>query len=276
MLYNHKSEVITVPDVFAKFIRTDEIVFKYAKGMRDIFGKEIHNYHEIFLFLHGDAEFLCDEGRRYLEPYTVVVIPKGSFHQFTVYGAEADYHRMVLNFDAVSGFEDILPRVFKKVAVFQDDMICTIFSKLRALTEKPLTAEENALLLKAYLAEIAVCICNTDPIPRGEYRLPSPTTKSAIDYINGNLKKELTVQMIAAALHISPSYLAHGFQKDMRISLHRYLVQKRLVLANRMILNGRRPTEVAPQCGFRDYSAFYRQYKKMFGMAPSDTTAPHR
>ena len=31
-------------DIFAKYIRTDELVFKYAKGMRDIIGKEIHTY----------------------------------------------------------------------------------------------------------------------------------------------------------------------------------------------------------------------------------------
>ena len=39
---------------FEKIIKNDEIKFKYAKGMRDIIGKEIHIYNEIFFFLEGE------------------------------------------------------------------------------------------------------------------------------------------------------------------------------------------------------------------------------
>ena len=43
-------------NVFAEFIHTKSAMFKHAKGMRDIFGLEFHPFHEIFLFIDGDAD----------------------------------------------------------------------------------------------------------------------------------------------------------------------------------------------------------------------------
>lgn len=258
-------------EVFAKFLRSEEIVLKYAKGMRDIFGKEIHSYHEIFFFLGGDAEFSSDEGKFRLEPDTAVVIPKGTFHQFTVYGAEEDYHRLVLSFDGVSGLDELFPSALEKIQIIQDDTVRGLFSELRYLAEHPLTQAENVVLLKAFLAQITVRVCHAEPVSREGYRSLKPLTQSAISYINRNIKTEMTVKEIADVLHVSPSYLAHNFQKDMRISLHRYILQKRLMLANRMIGSGTPSMQAAMECGFHEYSGFYRQYKKMFDVPPSGT-----
>ena len=61
---------------FARVIVTRDIRFKHAKGMRDIYGKELHVYHEIFFFIAGDAEFVSELGTRKLSPFTTVIIPK--------------------------------------------------------------------------------------------------------------------------------------------------------------------------------------------------------
>ena len=42
------------------------------------------------------------------------------------------------------------------------------------------------------------------------------------------------------------------------------------VEARRLILAGMPATRAAAECGFRDYSAFYRAYQKQFHHAPSD------
>ena len=88
-------------------------------------------------------------------------------------------------------------------------------------------------------------------------------------YINNNLHKHFTITTLAIEFHISESHLAHVFKKDLHIPIHKYILEKRLILANKRIRNSENATQVAVECGFRDYSGFYKQYKKMFGMSPS-------
>lgn len=76
---------------------------------------------------------------------------------------------------------------------------------------------------------------------------------------------------LSEKMHVSPSYLSHVFEKDLQISLHKYVLEKRLILANKKIKQSVNPTIAASECGFGDYSGFYRQYKKMFGVSPTKT-----
>ncbi len=47
------------------------------------------------------------------------------------------------------------------------------------------------------------------------------------------------------------------------------MLEKRLILANKKIRQSVNPTVAASESGYADYSGFYRQYKKMFGVSPA-------
>lgn len=255
-------------EIFAKFIKTHEITFKYAKGMRDIIGKEIHTYHEIFLFLSGDAEFISDLGSVKLDPNTLVIIPKQTFHQFVVTGPESEYRRCVFNFEFVSQLDTIIDKKFQKISILNNKEINAIFYRLQNFCDNSLSKDESDILLKALFAQILVHI-HSDTEYDSRYSDFSDTTRKALDYINRNLNKALTVKHLSEKFHISPSNLEHTFKNDIKIPIHRYILQKRLILANSKITEGKTPTEAAHDCGFNDYSGFYKQYKKMFGTPPS-------
>lgn len=255
-------------ETFAKFLKTKEITFKYAKGMRDIIGKEIHNYHEIFLFMGGDAEFISEDGKVRLSPFTTVIIPKDTFHQFVVTGPEYEYRRCVFNFESVLELDGMINRKLRKIALVRDDGINNIFAKLQNLCRHPLSKDENDILLKSLFAQILVALPSSG-FCASEYSFFNSVTQNALEYINENLGGALSVHILSEKLHISPSHLAHIFKKDMHIPIHRYILQKRLILADRLIEGGKNPTTAAHECGFNDYSGFYRQYKNFFSVSPS-------
>ena len=93
---------------------------------------------------------------------------------------------------------------------------------------------------------------------------------NAVQYINSNIQRKITIDEIARECMISPSALSHIFKKEMNISLHKFIVKKRLVNAYHKIMSGEAATVAAIECGFNDYSGFYKQYKKMFGTSPSE------
>lgn len=96
----------------------------------------------------------------------------------------------------------------------------------------------------------------------------NPVIDKVIRYVNENIGKPLTVQQIAKEMYISESYLAHVFKKNMNIPIYRYILEKRIFLADSKIKANTPVMQAAKECGFQDYSGFYKLYKKTFGSPP--------
>ena len=58
--------------------------------------------------------------------------------------------------------------------------------------------------------------------------------------------------------------------KHLKVSPKQYILSKQLSLAQRELRAGAAPTEIYMNCGFADYSTFFKAYKRTFGHAPSD------
>ena len=58
------------------------------------------------------------------------------------------------------------------------------------------------------------------------------------------------------------------FKEETGYTIHNYVVTKRLMLARDRISAGVPVGEACYACGFRDYSAFARAYKKLFSASP--------
>ena len=92
----------------------------------------------------------------------------------------------------------------------------------------------------------------------------------AIAYINENLTTIRGIEEICDSLYISKSHLHHLFIKNIHISPKQYIISKRLMKARRLIRHGKKPTEIYSECGFDDYTTFFRNYTKHFGYSPSE------
>lgn len=256
--------------VFAEYIRTEEILFKHAKGMRDITGLEFHPYHEIFLFMGGDAEFISSAFRVKLQPRTLVIIPKESFHHFVVYGAEEDYHRYVFNFTAVAGLDALIEEKMERLRCFPaSPSLCAMFEKLGRHTADTDTYKQQLLqraLFTEILLEMETAVQNDTDYAHLNIH---PSVADAVKFIQKNISTIARVEDVAKAINISSSYLSHLFRRELHISPHRYILEKKLILANRKIEGGCGAVQAAAECGFANYSGFYKMYKKMFGFPPS-------
>ena len=103
-----------------------------------------------------------------------------------------------------------------------------------------------------------------------DYILSEVSYHSIVEYINENLKNSVSIKKLSEKLNISESALTHTFKKEMGISVHKYIQQKRLVFARKLIEEGKKPTKIYFDLGYSEYSAFYKAYFKMFGHPPSN------
>lgn len=100
---------------------------------------------------------------------------------------------------------------------------------------------------------------------------PTETLENrVIRYINRNLRSNLTTETLCEKFFISKAQLYRIFKKATGTTVSRYVETKRMLSARQMILDNERITRICSECGFRDYSTFYRAYQRYFGHSPRE------
>ncbi|MFC0690982.1 helix-turn-helix domain-containing protein [Paraburkholderia humisilvae] len=129
----------------------------------------------------------------------------------------------------------------------------------------------GATLVAEHLTDLMEII--TDDLTAPKRVLSSDVTLRKVKrFIERNVGNEdLGPDMIASAMGISRRYLTRLFERD-GSSVMRYLLQKRLERAKKMLTGGGdriRVSDVAWQCGFVSAAHFSRAFKKQYGRSPT-------
>lgn len=93
---------------------------------------------------------------------------------------------------------------------------------------------------------------------------------SAVSFINSNLTKDLSLEIIAREARMSKSYFCTIFKKLNGIPVWDYITRKRVELAMSLLQESDMSViEVAESCGFSSISNFNRCFRQVTGTAPS-------
>ena len=93
--------------------------------------------------------------------------------------------------------------------------------------------------------------------------------RPAINYIDANYNKPITLADVAKASHLSISRLAHIFKEQMGITIIDYLTSVRIERAKQLLLaTDQNCTEICFEVGYNNQSYFTRTFKGLVGMAP--------
>jgi AraC-like DNA-binding protein len=79
----------------------------------------------------------------------------------------------------------------------------------------------------------------------------------------------VSLSELAALSGVSRFQLLRGFAREMGITPHAYLVQRRVRLARRLLAAGRTPAQAAAQAGFADQSHMTRAFVRQLGITPA-------
>lgn len=94
----------------------------------------------------------------------------------------------------------------------------------------------------------------------------------SVGYINENYASDISSAQCAKMINLSYSYYAKTFRDVIGKSFTEYLIDLRLAKAHKkLMLNNSSVTEVAISCGYRNMAHFAAEYKKHYGITPSET-----
>ncbi len=92
----------------------------------------------------------------------------------------------------------------------------------------------------------------------------------AIEYINAHLSvNKLSLESIAAELHMSQFYFCRLFKQSMGMTPHQYLIQQRIERAKQLLrLPELTITRISEDCGFANQSHFAKYFRSRTGVSP--------
>jgi YesN/AraC family two-component response regulator len=91
-----------------------------------------------------------------------------------------------------------------------------------------------------------------------------------IRYIHENFTKQITLADIEHRFFVNRYYFSHQFKKITGTTFKDYINRKRITKASELIKLEVKPMRASEMVGFEDYTNFYRSFKKIYGVSPSE------
>ncbi|WP_296971652.1 helix-turn-helix domain-containing protein [Tepidanaerobacter sp. EBM-38] len=109
-----------------------------------------------------------------------------------------------------------------------------------------------------------------EEISQGRRHMNLQVFEEAIEYINDNFDKDITLEDVSGYVHISPYHFSHELKKFTGMNFIEYLTKTRIKEAKKLLLTTDLSIgEISNQVGYDDPSYFGRVFKSMEGMPPS-------
>ncbi len=98
----------------------------------------------------------------------------------------------------------------------------------------------------------------------------SPTALQRVrDYVHAHLSEEITLEALAASVHLSPYHFARKFKEATGLPPYQYVLHCRVEQAKTLLVDGKHSiSEVAQAVGFASQSHLTRHIKNAFGVTP--------
>ena len=98
----------------------------------------------------------------------------------------------------------------------------------------------------------------------------------AISYIANHYSEELSAEVLASAVYLTPDYLSRLFKKATGKSISQYIRQYRMEKAKDALLHTRKKViDIGIESGYPNYSYFCQSFREYFGSSPEKYRQEH-
>lgn len=232
-----------------------------------------HDFYKIIFFLKGNVIYNI-EGKNYeLQPYDIVFVGRNEIHR-PVVSADTEYERYVLYLSSVMFESEPRYRTcFDKTAESHTNVIrlfpndnSEVLELLFDAYSRNRNSEDFDDLYALLDVQKILLILNESILKngiefQGKVQFNSKIVE-ACEYINTHLNEDLSTERLSEIFYISKYYFMHQFKEQTGISVHQYVLEKRIQYTNSLVEKGEKVTQACLMAGFNDYSTFLKARKK--------------
>lgn len=210
------------------------------------------------VYERGGARYPVEEGKGFL------ILPGES----TVYAADEKdpWEYCWIGFSGAGA-----SRILRECGLWEQNLIYTdkaglLREEMLHLVELNSRPDSNGYTL---LGQLYRCLSRMVEKPSAREESGKAYTDTALAFIRNNFSYDIGVSDIARHVGVDRTYLFRVFKRHLGQSPQEYLTQFRLGAAAGLLKNSALTvTEVALSCGFKELSAFDKQFKKRYGATP--------
>ncbi len=271
-------------------LSSDFEVFYYSDRNFKTLNPHSHDYYEFYLFIEGDItmEIFRSNGESQLHKMSsgdLMIVPPGTSHHAIMNDPTQNYRRFVFWISkecCKSLMQESVDYMYliQKAEAFHKYIYSLSPAEYHQVEYRFLRLLEE-ISSDRYGSSTArhLCLCDLIlTINRVIYDNEHIDAKSdevslfqnILSYVESNLDSSLSLDEIAGQFFVSKYYVSHLFKDTLGISLHQYIIKKRLAECQSAITNGESISKTYERFGFRDYSSFFKAFKKEYGISPKE------
>ena len=271
-------------------VSSDFEVFYYSDRNFDTLPPHAHDYYECYLFIEGDITMEIFSGKDKSEkvkmyPGDLMIMPPGIKHHASMDDPSKSYQRLVfwISRDCCNSLlkESVdYMYLMQKAEAFHQYIYHLVTAQFHLVESKFFRLlEEISSERYGSAAARHLCLCDLIlTINRTIYDEEHKTGGSdelslfqnILSYVESNLQEPLSLDDISGKFFVNKYYVAHLFKDTLGISLHQYIIKKRLDACRSAIVGGEGISAAYEKFGFRDYSSFFKAFRKEYGMSPRE------
>lgn len=242
--------------------------------VQENFPMHAHSHYEILIFISGDITYLV-EGNAYTpRPWDMLLFNIAETHK-VVLRADAPYERLAIQMHKEI-FAEILPaeNLFApfhaggpggnnllRPTDFRDDLWKRCARRLQEAEGR------DSMTALSWLLPL-LCEIRHAFLHREASEEETSLSAQIVQYVNRHITEDISPTRLTQTFLISRSALYTLFHRATGTGIHDYVNVKRLILAQELLRRGEKPMKVYERVGFREYTTFFRAYKKLFGIPP--------
>lgn len=239
-----------------------------------------HDFLELYLFLDGSVTYYIEDQVYDLCPGDLLIIPPGRMHRPVIANERAAYERMVLwvELDYIARIDSAageLQAALRGIGAngyrvpLRGDALIFAASLFRRIVKMERGGVFTSSAIRLYLKDAFEAYSLVEKEARGE----TAVIPQVIRYLTEHFREPLRLDDLAARFFISKSYLNRHFKAYTNATVYAYLMALRITHARRMLREGATAAEAGRECGFSDYSTFYKAFKAQTGITPQEFKA---
>lgn len=225
-----------------------------------------HEFYEIELIISGGGSYIIDGIERKIEKNMLFFMTPVNFHKVITDGAEV----ITLMFMGEVCDKNML---FRLSSVFDSDSVSLsnsdadyLASVMREL--KIASSEDDDEYSFHLLNSILGKICRLTNSHKHGYL---SKVQTAMLFIQNNFRNDISLEDIANAAGVTPSYMSSIFCSGCGVNFKDYLSGIRFDYAKKMLkYSDMTVTDICFESGFNDYANFERNFKAKFGISPRE------
>ncbi|MBQ9764744.1 MAG: helix-turn-helix transcriptional regulator [Lachnospiraceae bacterium] len=246
-----------------------------------------HNFYEVIYVCEGEYAGIVGDRTYYLKKGDFLLIDKNVMHRYHYVEKRHDSSRRIIIWVEEKLLRELsdgkvdLTRCFSAsettayhFPIYYDEMLRAYLLKLVQETAVDINEVEGAkeILDKSYLSLFFVYL--NELCMKGKYATVvensfyAPMVMEVSAYIEKHIADKITLDELAEHVHISKYYFLRKFKEYTGMTVHEYIINKRLIHAREMLKEKHSLQEAWMASGFNDYTTFLRNFKKVFGVAP--------